>query len=381
MNGLPIIRQKMPELDSVRGIAILSVLFYHGFVWSNGLTGLEGTARFFVEITRFGWLGVNLFFVLSGFLITGILVESKQRDDYYRRFYIRRALRILPAFYAVLLVLALTPSQNGKYLFLSFFYLSNFAPLFAIPMTYGMLWSLAVEEHFYMLWPLVVRRLSLPWLMAWAIGIVLVVPGLRAIAFGPQLSEGFNYYTWFVADGLATGAILALFVRMPGFCRKNLAQLSGGAIAIALLLLVGGTPWGMLTRQRILGAVLMLTAWHFFFMGVIGLSLLAGTSRWSWIVNRPILQFFGNISYGLYLIHWLVFMWYDDVVKIYWPSAYPPSGRFGLVTLRFVCVAGVATALSYLSRRFFEEPFLNLKDRFGARAHNGRIWFFSGEKS
>jgi peptidoglycan/LPS O-acetylase OafA/YrhL len=337
------------------------------FSGRTGLTGLEGTARLFVEMTRFGWLGVNLFFVLSGFLITGILVESKQRTDYYRRFYIRRALRILPAFYAVLFVLALTPSQNGKYLFLSFFYLSNFAPLFAIPMTYTMLWSLAVEEHFYLLWPLVVRRLSLPWLMAWAIGIVLVVPGLRAIAFGPQLPEGFSYYTWFVADGLATGAILALFVRIAGVSRRNLAQLSGGAIAIALLLLAGGAPWGMLTRQRILGAMLMLTAAHFLFLGLIGLSLLAGTSRWSWIVNRPILQFFGNVSYGLYLIHVLVFTWYDDVVKIIWPSPYPPSGRFGLITLRFVCGAGVATALSYLSRRFFEEPFLNLKDRFGAR--------------
>ncbi len=166
MEAAPIVRPKMPELDTTRGIAILSVLFYHGFFWSNGVTGLQGAARFFVQLTRFGWLGVNLFFVLSGFLITGILIESKQRTDYYKRFYIRRALRILPAFYAVLLVLTLMPSQNGRYLFLSFFYLSNLATLFAIPMTYTMLWSLAVA--------------------------------------------------WFVADGLATGAMLVLFVRIPG---------------------------------------------------------------------------------------------------------------------------------------------------------------------
>ena len=145
MEAAPIVRSKMPELDTIRGIAILSVLFYHGFFWSNGVTGLQGAARLFVQLTRFGWLGVNLFFVLSGFLITGILVESKQRIDYYKRFYIRRALRILPAFYALLLVLALMPSQNGRYLFLSFFYLSNLAPLFAIPMTYAMPLSLAVE--------------------------------------------------------------------------------------------------------------------------------------------------------------------------------------------------------------------------------------------
>src|SRR6266850_4400810 len=363
MEAAPIVRPKMPELDAIRGVAILSVLFYHGFFWSNGITGLQGAARLFVQLTRFGWLGVNLFFVLSGFLITGILVESKQRTDYYKRFYIRRALRILPAFYAVLLALTLMPSQNGRYLFLSFFYLSNLAPLFAIPMTYTMLWSLAVEEHFYLIWPLVVRRLSFRWLIAWTIAVVVAVPGIRAMVFGPKLSEGFAYYTWFVADGLATGAVLALLLRIPDFTRRNLAQLSGGAIAVTVVLLAGGAPWGILTRQRFLGAMLMLTASHFLFLGLIGLSLLAGTSRWSWIVNRPILQFFGNISYGLYLIHWLVFMWYDDVVRIYWPDAYPPNGRCGLIILRFICVAGVATALSYLSRRFFEEPFLRLKDR------------------
>jgi peptidoglycan/LPS O-acetylase OafA/YrhL len=367
MEAAPIIRPKMPELDTIRGIAILSVLFYHGFFWSNGVTGLQGAARFFVQLTRFGWLGVNLFFVLSGFLITGILVESKQRPDYYKRFYIRRALRILPAFYAALLVLTLTPSQNGKYLFLSFFYLSNLAPLFAIPMTYTMLWSLAVEEHFYLIWPLVVRKLSFRWLIAWAVAVVVAVPEIRAMAFGPKLPDGFAYYTWFVADGLATGAMLALFVRIQGFTRRNLAQLSGGAIAVAIVLLAGGAPWGVLTRQRILGAMFMLSASHFLFLGLIGLSLLAGTSQWSWIVNRPIMQFFGKISYGLYLIHWLVFTWYDDVVKKFWPGAYPPGGQLGLITLRFVCVGGAATALAYLSRRFFEEPFLHLKDRFEAR--------------
>jgi peptidoglycan/LPS O-acetylase OafA/YrhL len=367
MEAGPIVRPKMPELDTIRGIAILSVLFYHGFFWSNGVTALQGAARFFVQLTRFGWLGVNLFFVLSGFLITGILVESKQRTDYYKRFYIRRALRILPAFYALLLVLTLMPSQNGMYLFLSFFYLSNLAPLFAIPMSYTMLWSLAVEEHFYLIWPLFVQRLSFRWLIAWAIAVVVAVPGIRGIAFGPKLPEGFAYYTWFVADGLATGATMALFVRIPGFTRRNLAQLSGAAIAVAVVFLAGGAPWGMLTRQRILGAMLMLTASHFLFLGLIGLSLLTGTSRWSWIVNRPFFQFFGNISYGLYLIHWLVFTWYDDVVKRFWPASYPSGGRFGLITLRFVCAGGVATLLAYLSRRFFEEPFLHLKDRFGAR--------------
>src|SRR6266481_4008030 len=97
----------MPELDSMRGLAILLVLFYHGFFWSYGLAGLSGISKIMVLITRSGWLGVNLFFVLSGFLITGILLNSKSRTDYYSRFYTRRALRILPLSFAILPVLAL----------------------------------------------------------------------------------------------------------------------------------------------------------------------------------------------------------------------------------------------------------------------------------
>src|SRR5580765_7638865 len=132
----PLLRSKMPELDALRGIAILAVVFYHGFFWSNELVGLSGAALYFVFLTRFGWLGVHLFFVLSGFLITGILEDSKSQPRYFRSFYARRALRILPAFYGFLLLLAFLPSQSKPYLLLSFFHLSNFAPLFHVRNTY-----------------------------------------------------------------------------------------------------------------------------------------------------------------------------------------------------------------------------------------------------
>src|SRR5258708_20793364 len=100
------IRPVMPELDSLRGIAILLVLFFHGFdhpglVWSQ----FKGPARVFITGAVGGWTGVYLFFVLSGFLITGILLDSKPNPHYSPRFYIRRALRILPRFYLLLLLL------------------------------------------------------------------------------------------------------------------------------------------------------------------------------------------------------------------------------------------------------------------------------------
>src|ERR1700686_53956 len=101
-NRESLIRPVMPELDTVRGLAILLVLFFHGFGFQFASAPLPRLAHLFVVATMPGWVGVNLFFVLSGFLITGILLDSKNHPHYYRRFYVRRALRILPAYYAFL---------------------------------------------------------------------------------------------------------------------------------------------------------------------------------------------------------------------------------------------------------------------------------------
>lgn len=364
MDSTEIIRPKMPELDSLRGVAILLVVFYHGFFWSNGLTGLSGIAKLFVNLTRIGWLGVNLFFVLSGFLITGILADSKTKKHYYRRFYVRRALRILPAFYALLLVLCFIPSQNKTYLILSFFYLSNLASPLGIPMTYTMLWSLAVEEHFYFVWPASVRLLSGRALMIYAMTIVCAEPFLRAWYFFRHWPEGSGYLTWLVADGLAMGSILAMAVRLPQFTRTRLALIVVTVIGAAASMVLFGARYGILTQLRLLGASLLLTVAHLFFLGALGLTLLLGTSGWKQLVNVPILKFFGEISYGLYLIHWLFFVGYDAIVNKYWPSAHLAGGSIEHLLLRFICAAGLASISAFLSRRYFEEPFLRLKNRW-----------------
>jgi len=179
----PLLREHMPELDSIRGIAVLLVLFYHGFALRYNLHLLSGRPRIVFLASMPGWVGVDLFFVLSGFLITGILLDSRRRADYYRRFYIRRALRILPVYYAVL---ALVTVLSRNYLvgnraawpsvIFNLVYCSNLSMLFGIPFQYPVLWSLAVEEHFYLIWPVIVRRLTrktlifrwLPTALPWA---------------------------------------------------------------------------------------------------------------------------------------------------------------------------------------------------------------------
>src|SRR5450631_2462129 len=121
----PLIRPVMSELDSVRGIAIIGELLLHGFYWQYSGFHFSGLPRLFLLATAPGWLGVNLFFVLSGFLITGILLDSKEKPQYFRRFYTRRALRILPAYYLLLILLAVIHSASAAFLGLSFVYLAN----------------------------------------------------------------------------------------------------------------------------------------------------------------------------------------------------------------------------------------------------------------
>src|SRR5205085_7512260 len=205
----------MPELDTLRGVAILAVIFYHGFSQYD-TAGFSWPTRWFLESAQWGWLGVNLFFVLSGFLITGILLDGKQEQHYYRRFYVRRALRILPAYLLLLLLLMLTyrigisdRHISWSFIGLSFFYLSNLTTFFGVNMQYGPLWSLAVEEQFYLFWPPAVRKLSRRWLAGLALAVFLCTPLLRGAMFLlGHTAEG--WYTWLVADGLASGALLAI---------------------------------------------------------------------------------------------------------------------------------------------------------------------------
>ena len=148
-----------------------------------GVCPLPGARRILLQATEPGALGVNVFFVLSGFLITGILLDSRARPDYYRRFYTRRALRILPAYYSLLILLGVLHQASAAFLGLSFVYLSNVTSLFGVSMDYHPLWSLAVEEHYYIVWPSVVRKLRARYLALFSLTICILIPVARAVSF------------------------------------------------------------------------------------------------------------------------------------------------------------------------------------------------------
>jgi peptidoglycan/LPS O-acetylase OafA/YrhL len=373
----PILRRKMPELDSLRGIAILTVVFYHGFAQYD-TSGFPAIERAFLIATQWGWLGVNLFFVLSGFLITGILLDSKKNVDYYGPFYIRRALRILPA-YSLLLILLLVLSKFGfvnrhvswSFVGLSFVYLANFTNFFGVPMQYGPLWSLSVEEHFYLLWPALVRNLSRKWIAICALGVIIVIPALRAYMFWRgHTAEA--WYTPLVADGLAFGALLAILARTRLAARDKMLHITAALLSASILALGLGIFYGLFKQESLIGAALRRTLFSAMFTGALSGALLVGSSSWARLVQRPFLQFYGEISYGLYLIHTLVFDLADSFAARFVPSLgrLAVQGHFGMMWLRFLIASGFATLAAFFSRRYFEERFLRLKDRWAKERPN-----------
>lgn len=351
----PLLRPHMPELDSVRGIAILLVLLYHGMAPPLHAELSDGGKLLF-SVSQYGWVGVNLFFVLSGFLITGILVDSREQPSSLRRFYFRRALRILPALYVMLLVLLVGGWISWPFATLGALFLANCAPLVGVGFQYGPLWSLAVEEHFYFIWPWMVRRLPVHRLMLLLAVVIVATTGLRAIVLalnGPP-ADFVPLYTWFNLDGLALGALLALGLRRSGFRRRMLsrvapAMLVGGAAAFVFLLEF--PRWGTALSP---GALNLACA------GLAGCMLLAGTSRWTgWVTQAP-LRFFGYISYGLYLVHVLAFRLAETLLQRPLEAVAASGSPTASMLLRFVSGGTLAIVLAFLSRRSLEEYFLRI---------------------
>jgi peptidoglycan/LPS O-acetylase OafA/YrhL len=146
-------------------------------------------------------------------------------------------------------------------------------------------------------------------------------------------------------------------------------RVTGILFAASLIMFGAGYPFGIFRAGRFLGLTLRETALNLFFAGTVALALLAGTSRWKALVNRPVLQFFGEISYGVYLIHMLVFDLEDHFLGRLYPSLSAAGGHFGSMVLLFSVAAGFTVAVAYVSRWYFEEPFLRIKRRFEGYPH------------
>jgi peptidoglycan/LPS O-acetylase OafA/YrhL len=366
----------VPALDGLRGVAVLLVLAFH-LAHLDGAAGLP--ARALLGATRFGWSGVDLFFVLSGFLITGILLDAKGAPGYFRSFYVRRALRIFPLYYAYLAVLfwavpRLAPvgavdvhpgSQAWMWTYLSNVLFAREGGFHASPYA-GHFWSLAVEEQFYLAWPLAVWLFPRRWLAAVALALV---GGAFALRLGIHRTT-FNATAAYVltparADALAVGALVAIGLRTPGaperMRRAAPWALAASAAAVAALWwargsFFGGDPsvqvWGFGPLALGYAAVL-----------VLALPAAGGPSRLGRALSAGWLRSAGRYSYGLYVLHYPIFLGLEALGV---SSAVLASslGSELLGILAFAAIGGGASiAGALLSWHLIEKRFLALKDR------------------
>ena len=340
-------QKRVPQLDAVRGIAILLVMLVN--------TGDKYPALHLEHVVGNGWMGVDLFFALSGFLITGILLDTKDSPGYFKNFYLRRVLRILPLYYAILLFMfvlvpLLRPSEAHTVFERSSpwwaypVFLQNF--LLASPMMaagpLGTTWSLAIEEQFYLVWPLVVRFCSPAQLRRIAtIMIVLTVPLTYYLA-----SHHFQIYSNVFCRqvGLMAGALLALLVRKENF--EPLRHLGTAWVIFAVTLSIAFVSEHFDARWLAFTMVALAAA-SFIFLS------LYSEQRWLQAALRNrFLVYSGIISYGLYLTHKIPV----DLLQTFHLDQHVAF----ILPLMFAGSYAMATTSWFV----LEKPFLRMKRKF-----------------
>jgi peptidoglycan/LPS O-acetylase OafA/YrhL len=358
--AISVLQPEMPGIDLLRGVAILMVVLFHGFQYSSPELALRNPlASLLFRATGYGWTGVNLFFSLSGFLITGNLLDSVHRENFYARFYIRRALRILPLYFAILLVLGWTHAATWNYLAVCAIFLANWPKLLlhGSIVLYGPLWSLAVEEQFYIAWPWLCRRMQRHWFLIFCAAIVILCPVLRMTTIlmrGPNTQMYAK--TFLIGDNLAVGAIIAILCRSSWLSSRSFLRLGVSLMVVCSAVLVLLTTHGHTMKGDALGGSLGYSALEGLSGGVLILMLYAYRRRQIQPTLR-FLVFFADISYGLYLIHVLIADLYDR----FYGEGYKLEPRALLI--RFAATTICSVLLALLSKRYFEKPVLNLKFR------------------
>lgn len=368
----------LPALDGLRGVAILSVIVFH-FTRQPDATWLDAL---YTGVAKSGWLGVDLFFVLSGFLITRILLATKAKPHYFRNFYARRALRIFPVYYLYLLgVTVLLPlllpgdadvaryADNAPW---HWAYLSNV--LRVVEGEGGAnthLWSLAVEEQFYLLWPLLVLTLS-RWGLFKACMAMIAGAFLFRVA-GAVALDSAGTVAWVGllpsrVDALASGAVLALVVSDPDVL-DWLAPAARYVFALGVLALLAlGVPAGQLDQRMAITATL-------------GLSVLAATCAAFLVLvltappgsllarasHSRFLTAIGRVSYCMYVVHIIT----GDIVARLLGDVRLPGVMGSRVPADLVLIAAGTLAtysIAWASWYLYERHWLTLKERFENRA-------------
>jgi peptidoglycan/LPS O-acetylase OafA/YrhL len=355
----------IPQFDGLRGVAVLMVLIGHsGFLERLPHAGMLEYARF----------SVDSYFVLSGFLITGILLDSKGSEHYFRNFYARRAVRIWPLYYLVLFLVfvveplfvpAMRPTVASIWPAFAF-YVQNLIYHDAYPLGLAATWSLAVEEQFYMTWPLLILLLKKRTLTIVLFSLFVLSLSLRLAFYFRGAASGFvHQYTFSRLDSITFGSLAALWLRSPSCTLFRWRKSSYWFLFIG----VAGTMLARILMHRN-SSIVGYTFLGVMYTGLIGLLLISGTSS---LLGRSFsarwLRYMGRISYGIYLLHYPLFIFWARFIN---SGNLFPSNPVARNLLAFGGQILIATVAGSISWYFFEEPILRLKERFpsGSAMHS-----------
>lgn len=370
-------------VDGLRGIAILTVIVFH--IKTLGITSVTGTAvweRVYLSVAALGWAGVDLFFVLSGFLITGILIKSRDRVDYYRNFYARRTVRIFPLYYLSLalffglapVVLKLMHHDNAIREFIrpssqmfAWSYVLNwrigFASFSVVPPFICHFWSLSVEEQFYLGWPFVVRKLANRGLMVACAALVVVSFASRVALHLVHMTAAAYVFTVCRLDSLAIGALVALAIRDFRYWKivgKGAPRLTA-VVLVGLVVLVGVTRSA--NMEGFWMGTIGISLWGLFFGGCLVMALSAQEGSLIFrVTSSRVFQFFGKYSYCLYICHQpliaglaMAGLNSGNLTRIFQSKLLAVVMLNGIVLL-------LAVTISLASWHLFEKHFLKLKE-------------------
>ena len=342
------------NLDGVRALAALMVLVQH-FFFSENVKYLEQLVHY-QKFAQIGQHGVSLFFCLSGFVITRILINTRFENDYFINFYKRRALRIFPlyylglfAYYFVFPIIFNEDIVDFKLQMPYYFYLQNFTEVLKIdaigPIHY---WSLAVEEHFYLLWPLVIFIVKPKHIWKFIIFSFIIILLLKYYMLNKGLT--INYFTFTRIDQIMFGAFLAILEMRDFFKLKRTARIMFFSGFLSLLL---GAIINLISSELFfVKEIFKYPILGLFFSCLIGFLIsLSETHLINRILKSKVLQYLGRISYGIYVWHVLALAILNKVFIS------------GFLLFDFFLALILTILISHLSFFYFENYFLKFKKK------------------
>ena len=372
MNPTTSTRSYFPALDGLRGIAILLVICCHNFD--------------FLPYFEFGRVGVDLFFVLSGFLITDILLKTREKKNFLRNFYLRRVLKIFPVYYgALLLFFIIAPifqnaqvqynyyQSNQPFLWL---HLQNWLQYIHIQpedsMVLSHFWSLSVEAQFYLIWPLMVLVVTNTRLLSQILILVVVICVLARFSSWSYFGAGSaNFYFQHITrlDGICIGSLIAIW-RLSSYDQTKKRVLQLGLITLILQIILFAVSKTLVTFP------------HFAFTGYTFIAASFGTIVFfaaekrnflsKIVLENAVIRFIGRISYGLFVFHWPILAMF----KIYLLKNLADSGfsyQSGYLAISLLALA-TTVFISLISYYFFEKKILALKDVMTQDDFFARVW-------